>query len=99
MGYGSQANLEIGSILVLFALPVGAAFLGRHRIMKCIRTRRWLEAALVWLAYCLVIAFPFALANRIASDPGKAPLTVINMLVVAVCIDGVIRRLRQKNSP
>lgn len=94
----SQVNLEIGNVLVLLALPIGAAFLGRRRITACIRSYRWLEAVGVWLACCVVIAAPFAVAERLSSNPAKAPLTVIQLLVVAVCIDGVIRRLRTPDS-
>jgi len=93
-----EPNIVITSSLVLVGLPIGAAFLGRRRISQCLKARRWLEALAVLVAYCLIIAVPFIIASRIATDPSKAPLTVINLLVVAVCIDGVIRRLRQKDS-
>jgi hypothetical protein len=89
-----EPNIVITSSLVLVGLPIGAAFLGRRRISACMKSGRWLEALAVLVGYCLVIALPFVIASRIATDPNRAPFTVINLLVVAVCIDGVIRRLR-----
>ena len=97
MDVETQSGFPIGYVVMGVGVVFGALFLGRRRIGIAARARRWIEAFAVVVVYCLIIAGPFALGAWLAPNPGRAPMVVINLLIVGVCVDGIIRRLRNKN--